>query len=106
MLRNLLTLGNFGNDLHQRSYRLLVSHHHVATTLCLHCPVPARGNGVCAPIRSHWRQSASGRLSSTAYRLGRWVGSGLELTTEAKFYPPPHFQQYKRFATTMAQHPL
>jgi hypothetical protein len=32
-------------------------------------------------------------------------GSRVELAPETKFHPPPHFQQRKWFAATLAQHP-
>ena len=71
------------------------------TVLCP--PIRTTDNGLCAPTRafSFQQRSTSGRLREP----DAWIGLGVELAPEPKFHPPPHFQQRKRFATTMAQRP-
>ena len=89
----------------QRSTVTFVYDASLATALCP--PVPSSDNGHRASIRAFTFQqrSTSGRLPCTAREPDACVGSGVELATKTKFHPPPHFQQRKWPATTMAQHP-
>ncbi|KAH9028921.1 hypothetical protein EDB84DRAFT_1579259 [Lactarius hengduanensis] len=49
--------------------------------------------------------TTSGHFSSEVREPGEWVGSRVELAPGPEFDPPPHFQQRKQFATTVAKHP-